>query len=136
MTNKKEEKTNLFHTVRQSNEYTFFFDEELGSPDEYRDLSMILMQAGEDDEINLMINGPGGYVDTAAQLSNLIANCRGTVIGHLLGPSVLLLTAQSSCLATVGLYIHMLRLWDIRSLADSARKVKKSRKPMNPTTSL
>lgn len=87
MTNKKEEKTNLFHTVRQSNEYTFFFDEELGPPDEYRDLSMILMQAGEDDEINLMINGPGGYVDTAAQLSNLIANCRGTVIGHLLGPS-------------------------------------------------
>ncbi|WP_349043588.1 ATP-dependent Clp protease proteolytic subunit [Brucella melitensis] len=87
MTKKKEEKTNLFHTVRQSNEYTFFFDEELGSPDEYRDLSMILMQAGEDDEINLMINGPGGYVDTAAQLSNLIANCRGTVIGHLLGPS-------------------------------------------------
>ncbi|WPJ68302.1 hypothetical protein NKFEDGME_00101 [Salmonella phage STP-SP2] len=87
MTNKKEEKTNLFHSIRQSNEYTFFFDEELGPPDEYRDLSMVLMQAHEDDEINLMINGPGGYVDTAAQLSNLIANCRGTVIGHLVGPS-------------------------------------------------
>lgn len=87
MTNNKEESPNLFHTVHQTNEYTFYFDQELGPAEDYRDLSMILVQANEGDVVNLMINGPGGYVDTAAQLSNLISNCRGTVIGHLLGPS-------------------------------------------------
>lgn len=79
--------SNLYQTTHQSNEYHYYFDQELGEPCLYRDLSQTLVQAHDGDVINLMINGPGGYVSTATQLVNLIANSRATVVGHLLGPS-------------------------------------------------
>lgn len=85
-----EQKTSLpafYNTSRVVNEYTFHFDCELGPAEDYRDLSQVLFEASPDDTINLLINGPGGHVDTAAQLVNLIINCKGTVIGHLVGPS-------------------------------------------------
>ena len=80
-------KPNLFVESIVSNVYTYYFDEELGEPSDYRELSNILMSAEETDTVNLIINGPGGDVSTAAQLTSLIQNSRATVIGHLVGPS-------------------------------------------------
>ncbi|QXN67640.1 hypothetical protein [Klebsiella phage vB_Kpn_3] len=77
----------LVATKAEYNIYHYHLDGPIVDVDYYRDLSVTLATMQEGDTLNLMINGPGGYVDTAAQLSNLIANCRGTVIGHLLGPS-------------------------------------------------
>lgn len=77
----------LFSKVHQSKEVTFYFDDVIQDPIFYRELSEVLLNATEMDTINLMINSPGGYVSTAAQISNLIQTCKGTVIGHLVGPS-------------------------------------------------
>lgn len=66
--------------------YTFHLDTELGPPENYRELSTILMNAGPDDEVNLFLNGPGGYLSTCAQLVNLIQNSDALVTAHLMGP--------------------------------------------------
>ena len=65
---------------------------------------MLLVNMQETDTLNLYINSPGGYVDTMFQLVNLITTCKGTVIGHLLGPS-----ASAACsifLACHGWVVH------------------------------
>ncbi len=79
----------VYGTVKQEarNIYTFHLDNELIDPAAYRDLFSILRDMGENDEMHLMINAPGGRLDTCAQMVNLIQNTSGTVIGHLLGPS-------------------------------------------------
>lgn len=79
----------VYGTVKQEARcvYTFHLDNELVEPAAYRDLFTILRDMGENDELNLMINAPGGRLDTCAQMVNLIQNTNGTVIGHLLGPS-------------------------------------------------
>lgn len=69
-----------------SHKYTFHLDTELGAPENYRELSTILMNAGPEDEINLFLNGPGGYLSTCAQLVNLIQNSDALVTAHLMGP--------------------------------------------------
>lgn len=69
------------------NEYHYHFDQGVDDITMYRDLTMTLVTMQETDTLNLYINSPGGYVDTMFQLVNLITNCKGTVIGHLLGPS-------------------------------------------------
>lgn len=79
----------VYGTVKQEarNIYTFHLDNELIEPEAYRDLFTILQDMGELDEMNLMINAPGGRLDACAQMVNLIQNTKGTVIGHLCGPS-------------------------------------------------
>lgn len=70
-----------------SKKFTFHLDTELGPSEDYRELSNILLDATEYDEVHLLINGPGGYLSTCAQLVNLIQNCAANVTGHLIGPS-------------------------------------------------
>lgn len=74
-----------YSTAPPSYKYDYHLDTELGFPHEYRDLTNILANATENDEVHLYINGPGGYVTTCLQIVNLIQNCRATVVGHLLG---------------------------------------------------
>lgn len=68
-----------------SYKYEYHLDTELGEIHEYRDLSEILANATEQDEVHLYINGPGGYVQSCLQIVNMIQNCRALVVGHLLG---------------------------------------------------
>lgn len=94
----------LVMTQHILNEYHYHFDQGVGDITEYRDLTMTLLSMQETDTLNLYINSPGGYVDTMFQLVNLITDCRGTVIGHLLGPS-----ASAACsifLACHGWKVH------------------------------
>ncbi|ATS94014.1 putative ATP-dependent Clp protease [Pectobacterium phage DU_PP_V] len=83
----EEKATNLFSKVAQSKEYTYYLDEPIRDASLYRGLSEVLSGANEGDVVNIMINSPGGYIDTAAQLSNLIQTSKAHVIGHLVGPS-------------------------------------------------
>lgn len=94
----------LVQTNNVTREYHFHFDGLVDEIHHYRDLTMILVSMQETDTLNLYINSPGGYVDTMFQLVNLITTCRGTVIGHLLGPS-----ASAACsifLACHGWVVH------------------------------
>lgn len=68
-------------------QYTFHLDEEIGEVPDYQDLTSILLDANEGDEINLIIHGPGGYAYTMAHLVNLIQSTKAHVIGHLTGPA-------------------------------------------------
>lgn len=73
--------------ARVSNKFTFHLDSPLIEPAAYRDLFTILRNMREEDEMHLLINAPGGRLDACLQMVNLIQNCKGTVIGELLGPS-------------------------------------------------
>lgn len=79
----------VFITVKQEsrNIYTCYLDDELDAPRYHRELFSLIQNMGENDEMHLMINAPGGRLDTCSQLVNLIQNTQGTVVGHLLGPS-------------------------------------------------
>ena len=91
-------------TKAEYNIYHYHLDGQIVDVDYYRDLSVTLATMQEGDTLNLYINSPGGYVDTAVQLCNLIMNCQGTVIGHLVGPS-----ASAACsifLACHGWLVH------------------------------
>lgn len=70
------------------NIHTYFLDENIGEASQYRDLSLLLMTAPEQDTVRLMINGPGGYLTTAVQLCNLIQSCDALVEAHILGDAL------------------------------------------------
>lgn len=78
---------NFFSRPVHSTIYDFYLDEGVTEAANYRDLCQILIGMGEEDTLNIYINSPGGYVDTMVQVVNLIQNCPGTVVGHLVGPS-------------------------------------------------
>lgn len=69
-----------------SNKYTFHLDDAIGPVHEYRDLTRVLLSATEHDEVEIILNGPGGYLDTCSQLVNLIQACSAEVTGILTGP--------------------------------------------------
>lgn len=71
--------------MSQDTVHTYFLDTDIGAPEEYRDLSQILLNAPETDVIRLMINGPGGLLSTAIQLCNLIQTSNAHVEAHILG---------------------------------------------------
>lgn len=75
----------LFAEAPVGNVYTYFLDQSVEAPDDYRDLTLLLMTAKPEDTIKLIINGPGGQVDSAVQICNLIAACPALVEGHIVG---------------------------------------------------
>lgn len=94
----------LVQTNNVTRDFHFHIDGPVDEIQNYRDLTMLLVNMQETDTLNLYINSPGGYVDTMFQLVNLITTCKGTVIGHLLGPS-----ASAACsifLACHGWVVH------------------------------
>lgn len=66
-------------------EYTVYMDKEINRPHMYRNLSEFLRSAVHTDTFNLMLNGPGGHMDTCAQLIHLLANTEARTIGFLIG---------------------------------------------------
>ncbi|CAL9966973.1 ATP-dependent protease [Vibrio phage D249] len=66
-------------------EYTVYMDKEINRPHMYRNLSEFLRGAVSTDTFNLMLNGPGGHMDTCAQLIHLLANTEARTVGFLIG---------------------------------------------------
>lgn len=70
--------------VRQFREFTFFIDEPIGEPSKYREELHTLLTASENDAITLVINSPGGQLNTAAALVECIKNTEAQVTALIL----------------------------------------------------
>lgn len=65
--------------------YDVYLDDEISDPSDYRELISLLMNASENDEINLYINSPGGNLDSATAIITGIQCCQGNVVAYLMG---------------------------------------------------
>lgn len=65
--------------------YDVYLDDEITDPSDYRELISLLMNASENDEINLYINSPGGNLDSATAIITGIQCCPGNVTAYLMG---------------------------------------------------
>ena len=104
--------------------YTYYLDQDIGMPDEYRDLISTLENMQENDTLNLMINSHGGALHTAVAIVNAIRSTRGTVHGVNCGVAISAasciflachsaeVTAHSSLMAHTGSGIEMGKLSD------------------------
>ena len=63
--------------------YNVFLMDEICEPHNYVDLFNILKTVDDEDEINIFINSPGGYVYTSVQIALAIRGCKACVTGHL-----------------------------------------------------
>lgn len=66
-------------------DHDVFLDSEIGEPSQYRELVQLLINASENDRINLHINSPGGDLDSATSIITGIQCCRGEVKAYLMG---------------------------------------------------
>jgi len=53
--------------------------------EEYFTLLEVLYSMGEDDIIEILIDSPGGYINTGATIATAIRSCKGRVITHAVG---------------------------------------------------
>lgn len=65
--------------------YDVYLSDEIVHPNMYRELLDVLRTAGAEDEVHIHLNTPGGYMYTAVQIMQHMANCHATIIGHLDG---------------------------------------------------
>lgn len=65
--------------------YTVYMDKGIDRPANYRNLLEFMDKAKEDDKFILKLNGPGGYLDTCAQLVHAIQSTEAEVVGELVG---------------------------------------------------
>lgn len=77
--------TRLKARSKQFSEFTFFLDEPIGSPSEYRDEIHTIVNASEIDTINIIINSPGGQLSTAQALVEAIKISEATINAVIMG---------------------------------------------------
>ena len=65
--------------------YDIYFQDEIISPAAYNESCYILANAKKKDIVNLHINTPGGYLDTAFRLVEAIDNCKAETVAVLTG---------------------------------------------------
>lgn len=65
--------------------YDVYLDDEISEPGDYRELISLLMNASDQDEINLFINSPGGNLDSACAIITAMQCCQGNVTAYLMG---------------------------------------------------
>lgn len=74
-----------FERTQVSNTITFYFDEEIGAPSEYRQIIQRIHNLTTNDTLELVLNTPGGRLDTTINLVNAIKSTDAEVIGILDG---------------------------------------------------
>lgn len=74
--------------------YTYYLDQDIGMPEEYRDLISTLENMNETDTMVLMINSYGGVLHTAVAIVNAIRSTRGNVHGVNCGVAI----SAASCI--------------------------------------
>lgn len=72
-------------TEEGNTRYNVYLDRAIDRPVEYRNLTEFLLQAKETDKFRLLLNGPGGHMDSCIQLIHSLANTKATTEAHLLG---------------------------------------------------
>lgn len=63
--------------------YTIYIDTDLELPDNYREVFDILSNAKKEDEIEIVFNTCGGYVNTMTQFFHYMMNCKARIKGIL-----------------------------------------------------
>lgn len=64
----------ITHTTTIHNSYVVMIDNEIGAPEHFRELLLLLLTATEGDSITLIINSPGGYIDSLMPIIDAISN--------------------------------------------------------------
>jgi len=77
--------SNIRKSTIQYNGYDVFLDTDIGSPEEYRDLIMILFSANEGDVITFNINSNGGHLDSAMAIIEGIKHSKARIEARILG---------------------------------------------------
>lgn len=65
--------------------YDVYLDDEITEPSNYRELISLLMNASEQDEINIFINSGGGNLDTACAIITALQCSQANVTAYLMG---------------------------------------------------
>ena len=89
--------TNTTHEV--------FIDSDIEEPSKYRELISLLINAPASDKIHLMINSPGGNLDTACAIINGIMVSQAEVTAFLMG-------ACHSAASMITMYCHNVHVFD------------------------
>lgn len=76
---------NIYGKPVQSMHYTVTICDDLDKPSTYDDVVALLLQAEENDTVDLVINSGGGYVDSYTALRNALGLTQAEVTGMLLG---------------------------------------------------
>lgn len=63
--------------------FDVYLDDEIGSPEKYREIYNVLSTASPQDIVVLHVNSNGGRMDAGVQIINHIKNCKAKVIGVL-----------------------------------------------------
>lgn len=71
---------NIFSKDIQATHYLITLNDEIGVASQYSELIALLKFASENDIVEIEINNNGGYIDTALQIKNAIAECKANVI--------------------------------------------------------
>lgn len=100
----------IFSKERVHVDYLVTLPEEIGSPSQYSTLIALFSFAEEGDTITLEINNGGGYLNTALQVCNAMADCKAhiTAILNTEGHSAASLIFLSADSCGVGKYASML----------------------------
>lgn len=75
----------VLYTSRSVTKFTIPLDKEIKRVSLYRDALRVLEEAGPDDEVEIIINTPGGSLNTTITMINAIQNCQGRVVGKVVG---------------------------------------------------
>lgn len=78
-------KTRIYSRARTFLDSDIYLVGALGPPEDYLDEFQAIREAAEGDHINIFLNGPGGYLNTAQQFINVIHNTKAQVICHIEG---------------------------------------------------
>lgn len=100
----------IFSKERVNVDYLVALPEEIGSPSQYSTLIALFAFAEDGDTITLEINNGGGYLNTALQICNAMADCKAhiTAILNTEGHSAASLIFLSADSCGVGKYASML----------------------------
>lgn len=109
-----------------STNHRFFLDKEISSPENYRDLTQVLLTAQEHETIQLFINSPGGRLDTCVQILYAIlasdANVSAIVVGECSSAASMIALACESI--SISPLAYMMIHEPSYGVADSAHNIK------------
>lgn len=100
------QKSLYINTIPQvSNTHEVYIDDYIEEPHKYRQLISLLMNAPENDQINIYINSGGGNLDSAGAIINGIQCANANVTGILMG-------ACHSAASIITMYCHTVHVFD------------------------
>jgi ATP-dependent protease ClpP protease subunit len=100
------QKSLYINTIPQtSNTHEVYIDDYIEEPHKYRQLISLLMNAPENDQINIYINSGGGNLDSCAAIINGIQCANANVTGILMG-------ACHSAASIMTMYCHTVHVFD------------------------